>query len=98
MKKCLNQINWLSQLLCTVYTIQLVVSKSLLPAETLITWAKRVINFFSTLKQNEWLQKIQKNNFLDLIQKEKIQEKNLHEVFYKAITDCETWCSSIFNA
>ena len=58
MKKCINQISWLSQLSCTAHTIQLVVGKGLLPAEILIARAKRVINFFSTPKQSKCLQKI----------------------------------------
>lgn len=98
MKKCINQISWLSRLSCTAHTIQLVVGKGLLPAETLIARAKRVINFFSTPKQSQRLQKAQQNNSLDLIQKEGTQKENLHEVFYKAITDCETRWSSTFNA
>lgn len=55
MKNCLKQISWVQRLSCTAHTIQLVVEKGLLTAEILIARAKRLINFFISLKQNERL-------------------------------------------
>ena len=43
-------MNEVIRLPCIVHTLQLVVGKGLLPAETLIARAKRLINFFITLK------------------------------------------------
>ena len=63
MKKCLNQIPWLQRLSCTAHTIQLVVGKELLAAEILIARAKRLINFFTSPKQNEHLLNAQKKKF-----------------------------------
>ncbi|GBC42762.2 zinc finger BED domain-containing protein 1-like [Rhizophagus irregularis DAOM 181602=DAOM 197198] len=60
MKKCLNQIVWLHRLSCTAHTIQLVVGKGLLTAEILIARAKRLINFFTSPKQNKRLLNAQK--------------------------------------
>ncbi|RGB35340.1 hypothetical protein C1646_785394, partial [Rhizophagus diaphanus] len=55
MKKCFNQISQIQRLSCTAHTIQLVVGKGLLAAEILIARAKRLINFFTSPKQNERL-------------------------------------------
>src|SRR6266536_2071618 len=62
MKKCLNQISWLQRLSCTAHTIQLIVGKGLLTAEILVARAKRLINFFTSPKQNERLLNAQKKN------------------------------------
>src|SRR2546423_13111239 len=64
MKKCLNQISWLQRLSCTAHTIQLVVRKGLLAAEILIAHAKRLINFFTSPKQNERLLNAQKKTLI----------------------------------
>ena len=52
-------MNELTRLPCTAHTLQLVVGKGLLPAEVLITRAKRLINFFTIPKQTEKLIEIQ---------------------------------------
>ncbi|GES83504.1 zinc finger BED domain-containing protein 4-like [Rhizophagus clarus] len=93
MKKCLNQISWLQRLSCTAHTIQLVVGKGLLAAEVLIARAKRLINFFTSPKQNERLLDAQKKNSED-----PEEEGDLHTIFYRAITDVETRWSSTFIA
>ncbi|GES81124.1 zinc finger BED domain-containing protein 4-like [Rhizophagus clarus] len=85
MKKCLNQISWLQRLSCTAHIIQLVVGKGLLAAEVLIARAKRLINFFTSPKQNERLLDAQKKNSED-----PEEEGDLHTIFYRAITDVET--------
>src|SRR2546429_4165428 len=78
MKKCLNQISWLQRLLCTAHTIQLVVGKGLLNAEILIARAKRLINFFTSPKQNERLFNAQKQNSEDVE-----EEGDLNTIFYR---------------
>ena len=93
MKKCFNQISWLQRLSCTAHTIQLVVGKGLLAAEVLIACAKRLINFFTSPKQNERLLDAQKKNSED-----PEEEGDLHTIFYRAITDVETCWSSTFIA
>jgi len=55
MKKCFAQIDWLHRLSCTAHTIHLIVGKELLTAKILIARAKRLINFFTSPKQNEHL-------------------------------------------
>lgn len=92
MKNCLNRISWLQRLSCTAHTIQLVVGKGLLTAEILIARAKRLINFFTSPKQNERLIDAQKNSGEDL------EKGDLRSVFYKAITDVETRWSSTYIA
>lgn len=77
---------------CTAHTIQLVVEKGLLAAEILIARAKRLINFFTSPKQNERLIDAQKNS------DENLEKSDLHSVFYKAITDVETRWSSTYIA
>ena len=52
-------MNEVIRLPCTAHTLQLVVGKGLLSAETLIARAKRLTNFFSTPKQTEKLMEIQ---------------------------------------
>ncbi|CAB5385405.1 unnamed protein product [Rhizophagus irregularis] len=93
MKKCLTQIVWLHRLSCTAHTIQLVVGKGLLTAEILIARAKRLINFFTSPKQNERLLNAQKKN-----SEEPEEESDLHRIFYRAITDVETRWSSTYIA
>ena len=93
MKKCLNQISWLQRLSCTAHTIQLVVGKGLLNAEILIARAKRLINFFTSPKQNERLFNAQKQNSEDVK-----EEGDLNTIFYRAITDVETHWSSTYIA
>jgi hAT family protein len=93
MKKCLNQISWLQRLSCTAHTIQLVVGKGLLNAEILIARAKRLINFFTSPKQNERLLDAQKKNSEDVE-----EEGDLNTIFYRAITDVETRWSSTYIA
>lgn len=94
MKKMLNQISWIKRLSCTAHTIQLVVGKGLLLAETLIARAKRVINFFSTPKQNERLIAAQKDNLNDL---DSDMAKESRKYFLHAITDVDTrWSSTYF--
>ncbi|GES93814.1 zinc finger BED domain-containing protein 1-like [Rhizophagus clarus] len=44
---------------CAAHTLNLVVNKGLIPVEILIARAKRLINFFMSPKQNEWLKAIQ---------------------------------------
>src|SRR5579862_262193 len=44
---------------CAAYTLNLVVTKGLMPVEVLIARAKRLINFFMNPKQNERLKAIQ---------------------------------------
>ncbi|GES79945.1 zinc finger BED domain-containing protein 1-like [Rhizophagus clarus] len=84
------------------HTLQLVVGKGLLPVELLIARTKRLINFFTSLKQIERLLNVQKNNIPDSNLQEndetKKENENLREIFYKAITDVETRWSSTFNA
>src|SRR5437763_6579005 len=94
MKKCLNQISWLQRLPCTAHTIQLVVEKGLLTAEVLIARAKRLINFFTSPKQNERLLNAQKKNSEEMQE----EESDLHTIFYRAITDVETRWSSTYIA
>ncbi len=53
-------IDELIRLPCTAHTLQLVVKKGLLLVETLIAWAKRLINFFIISKQTEKLIEIQR--------------------------------------
>ncbi|GBC33907.2 zinc finger BED domain-containing protein 4-like [Rhizophagus irregularis DAOM 181602=DAOM 197198] len=89
-QKLLEEIQRLS---CTAHTIQLVVGKGLLAAEILIARAKRLINFFTSPKQNERLINAQKKNSDDIE-----EESNLHTVFYRAITDVETRWSSTYIA
>ncbi|GBC16434.1 zinc finger BED domain-containing protein 4-like [Rhizophagus irregularis DAOM 181602=DAOM 197198] len=93
MKKCLNQIVWLHRLSCTAHTIQLVVGKGLLTAEILIARAKRLINFFTSPKQNERLLNAQKK-----ISDDVEEGSDLHGIFYRAITDVETRWSSTYIA
>ena len=93
MKKCFNQISWLQRLSCTAHTIQLVVGKGLLAAEVLIARAKRLINFFTSLKQNERFLDAQKKNSED-----PEEEGDLYTIFYRAITDVETRWSSTYIA
>src|SRR5436189_33702 len=81
------------RLSCTAHTIQLVVGKGLLAAEVLIARAKRLINFFTSPKQNERLLDAQKKNSED-----PEEEGDLHTIFYRAITDVETHWSSTFIA
>ncbi|CAG8678406.1 40131_t:CDS:2 [Gigaspora margarita] len=45
---------------CTAYTLQIAIGKRLKPAEVLIKYAKRLINFLTTPKQNKQLRKAQK--------------------------------------
>src|SRR5262249_33066183 len=78
---------------CTAHTIQLVVGKGLLAAEILIAHAKRLINFFTSPKQNERLLNAQKQNSEDVE-----EESNLQTIFYRAITDIETRWSSTYIA
>ncbi|GBC12604.1 zinc finger BED domain-containing protein 1-like [Rhizophagus irregularis DAOM 181602=DAOM 197198] len=94
MKKCFNQITLLRRLSCTAHTIQLVVGKGLLIAEVLIARAKRLINFFTSPKQNERLLDAQIKNS----EENPEEENDLHAVFYRAITDVETRWSSTFIA
>jgi hypothetical protein len=75
-----------------VHTIQLVVGKELLTAEILVAQAKRLINFFTSPKQNERLIDAQKNS------DENLEKSDLHSVFYRAITDVETRWSSTYIA
>src|SRR5581483_3522248 len=93
MKKCLNQIPWLQRLSCTAHTIQLVVGKGLLNTEILIARAKRLINFFTSPKQNERLLNAQKKNSEDVE-----EEGDLNTIFYRAVTDVETRWSSTYIA
>jgi hAT family C-terminal dimerisation region len=93
MKKCLNQMSSIQRLSCTAHTIQLVVGKGLLAAEILIARAKRLINFFTSPKQNERLLNAQKKNSEDAE-----EDSNLHTIFYRAITDVETRWSSTYIA
>ncbi|RIA83028.1 hypothetical protein C1645_834452 [Glomus cerebriforme] len=55
---------------CTAHTIQLVVGKGLLTAEVLIARAKRLINFFTSPKQNERLLDAQKKNSEEMPEEE----------------------------
>ena len=54
-------INEIIRLLYMTHTLQLVIEKGLFPAEVLVTWAKRLINFFTIPKQTEKLLEIQKS-------------------------------------
>lgn len=45
---------------CTAHTLQLVVGKGLLPIEIMVARARRLIQFFNTQKQIEYLEKVQK--------------------------------------
>jgi hypothetical protein len=94
MKKCFNKTSLLQRLSCTAHTIQLVVGKGLLIAEVLIARAKRLINFFTSPKQNERLLDAQRKNSEENLE----EESDLRIVFYKAITDVETRWSSTFIA
>jgi len=49
-----------TRLPCTAHTLQLVVGKGLMPAETLVARAKRLMLFFTSPKQTEKLIEIQK--------------------------------------
>ena len=94
MKKCFNQISWLQRLSCTAHTIQLVVGKGLLSAEILIARAKRLINFFTSPKQNERLLDAQRKHS----DNNNSEENDTHKIFYRAITDVETRWSSTYIA
>ena len=61
MVKARKLMNELIRLSCAIHTLQLIVRKRLVPAEVLIARTKRLINFFTTLKQTEKLLDIQKN-------------------------------------
>ncbi|GBC00939.1 hypothetical protein RclHR1_04000020 [Rhizophagus clarus] len=78
MKKCFNQISQIQRLSYTAYIIQLVVRKGLLAAKTLIAHTKRLINFFTSPKQNKHLFNAQKKNSKDIE-----KENNLHTIFYR---------------
>ena len=49
----------ISRIPCTAHTLNLIVGKGLMPVETLIARAKRLISFFISPKQNERLKSIQ---------------------------------------
>src|SRR2546429_9197710 len=83
MKKCLNQISWLQRLSCTAHTIQLAVGKGLLSADILNARAKRLINFFTSPKQNERLLDAQRKHS----DNNNSEENDTHKIFYRAITD-----------
>ncbi|GBC42544.2 zinc finger BED domain-containing protein 4-like [Rhizophagus irregularis DAOM 181602=DAOM 197198] len=85
--------NKLHRLSCTAHTIQLVVRKGLLTAEILIARAKRLINFFTSPKQNERLLNVQKK-----ISDDVEEGSDLHGIFYRAITDVEKCWSSTYIA
>ena len=58
--KLLKNHNNITRFPCAAHTLQLAVGKGLLPAERLVARAKRLINFFTTLKQSERLVEAQK--------------------------------------
>ncbi|CAB5188918.1 unnamed protein product [Rhizophagus irregularis] len=59
MKKCVQDMEGVNWLGCTVHTLQLVVGKGMKPAEVLIARAKQLINFFMRPKQSERFKDVQ---------------------------------------
>ena len=71
------------QLSCVMHTLQLAIGKGLAPIEILAARAKRIINFFSTQKQIERL--------------EEVQRKLEYEDVMRCIQDVQTrWNSSYY--
>ena len=63
-----NQCEAIQRLPCTAHTIQLAIGKGLAPVEILIARVKRLINFFSTQKQVERLEEVQRKlNYKDIL-------------------------------
>ncbi|GBC00393.1 hypothetical protein RclHR1_03840015 [Rhizophagus clarus] len=78
---------------CTAHTLQLVVGKGLMPAETLVARAKRLMLFFTSPKQTEKLIEIQKKE-------RHLQTENLEENdhYLRIISDVPTrWNSSYLS-
>ncbi|CAG8678263.1 14298_t:CDS:2, partial [Cetraspora pellucida] len=84
MIKAINLMS-IDQVSCTAHTLQLAIGKGLKPAEVLIKCAKRLINFLSTLKQNEQLRKAQ-----ELLKISKKNIDNNEQEFYYAISNTPT--------
>ena len=74
-KKAIKEMEKVKWLGCTAHTLQLVVGKSLKPAETLIARAKRLIDFFLRPKQSERLEDVQKR-FPELTNNQNNLEEN----------------------
>lgn len=62
MKKTVINMDKVMWQRCCSHTLQLVIGKALLPVESLIARAKRLIDFFLRPKQSERLEEIQKKN------------------------------------
>ncbi|CAG8560195.1 17814_t:CDS:2, partial [Cetraspora pellucida] len=60
MKAAINNMNRIVRIPCFAHTLQLVIEKGLMLAETFIAQAKRLINFFMVPKQNKRLEDAQK--------------------------------------
>ncbi|GES76777.1 zinc finger BED domain-containing protein 1-like [Rhizophagus clarus] len=60
MKKCVQDMEGVEQLGCTAYTLQLIISKGMKPAEILIVRTKQLIDFFMRPKQSKHLEDAQK--------------------------------------
>ena len=74
-KKAIKEMEKVKWLGCTAHTLQLVVGKSLKPAEALIARAKRLIDFFLRPKQSERLEDVQKR-FPELTNNQNNLEEN----------------------
>jgi hypothetical protein len=78
-----DQCEAIQRLLCIAHTLQLAIGKGLAPVEILAARTKRIINFFSTQKQIERL--------------EEVQRKLGYEDIMRCIQDVQTrWNSSFY--
>ncbi|CAG8552991.1 23743_t:CDS:2 [Gigaspora margarita] len=79
---------------CSAHILNLIVQKGLLPAKYLITHMNHLIKFFTTPKQGERLEKVQRSHQISNNQ-EKLNEKNKCRVFLHAQTDVVTQADAI---
>ncbi|CAG8830304.1 711_t:CDS:2, partial [Cetraspora pellucida] len=79
MKKTVLNMDKVMWQRCCSHTLQLVIGKALLPVESLIARAKRLIDFFLRPKQSERLEEIQKKN-PNMIRMEHKDGKRLWEI------------------